>query len=57
MVLRVNDSALHVATKMGNVTVLDMLLTASDSQDYAIDVNNCNKLEHTAVYYAIQSNR
>ena len=50
-------SALHVAAKMGNVTVVDMLLTASENQDRTIDVNKCDNIGYTPVYYAILASR
>ena len=51
------DSALHIATKMGNMTVVDMLLKASECEDRTIDVNKHDNNGCTAVYYAIQASR
>ncbi|XP_047740700.1 uncharacterized protein LOC108682971 isoform X5 [Hyalella azteca] len=50
-------SALHVAAKMGNVTVVDMLLTSSESGERIIDINKCDNIGYTPVYYAINASR
>ncbi|KAF2368056.1 Ankyrin repeat-containing domain [Trinorchestia longiramus] len=50
-------SALHVAAKMGNVTVVDMLLTTSESEERNVDVNKCDNIGYTPVYYAINASR
>ena len=50
-------SALHIAAKMGNVTVVDMLLTNSESEEKNIDINRCDNIGYTPVYYAINASR
>ena len=46
-------SALHMASRMGNMAVVDMLLC----QDDAVDVNMVDIDDWTAVFYAIQASR
>ena len=55
------STALHMATKIGNATAVDMLLkvTAVDMpcEDRTIYVNKCDNDGFTAVYYAIHDSR
>lgn len=50
-------SALHVAAKNGNVTVIDMLLTTLEREERDIDINRCDNIGYTPIYYAINSSR
>ena len=56
MVFR-GDSALHIATKIGNMTAVNTLLKANECQDPTVDVNKCDNSGFTAAFYAIKSNR
>ena len=47
-------SALHMASRMGNMAVVDMLLTC---QDGTVDVDKLDNNNRTAVYYAIYASR
>lgn len=50
-------SALHMAAKNGNVTVIDMLLTTSELEERDIDFNRCDNIGYTPIYYAINASR
>ena len=50
-------SALHMAAKKGNVTVIDMLLTTSELEERDVDINRCDNIGYTPIYYAISSSR
>ncbi|XP_027215581.1 uncharacterized protein [Penaeus vannamei] len=50
-------SALHMAAKKGNVTVIDMLLTTSELEERDIDINRCDNIGYTPIYYAINASR
>ncbi|KAK4313729.1 hypothetical protein Pmani_014950 [Petrolisthes manimaculis] len=50
-------SALHFAAKNGNVTVIDMLLTTLEQEERDIDINRCDNIGYTPIYYAINSSR
>ena len=49
------ESALHVATQKGDLTILKTLLNAIESRPQ--DINVCDKLGYTPVYYAFPANR
>ncbi|XP_071522835.1 uncharacterized protein [Panulirus ornatus] len=50
-------SALHMAAKNGNVTVIDMLLTTSELEERDVDINRCDNIGYTPIYYAINASR
>ncbi|XP_076044975.1 uncharacterized protein LOC143027554 isoform X2 [Oratosquilla oratoria] len=50
-------TALHMAAKNGNVTVIDMLLTTSEHEEKELDINKCDNIGYTPVYYAINASR
>ncbi|CAL4072060.1 unnamed protein product, partial [Meganyctiphanes norvegica] len=52
-------SALHMAAKNGNVTVIDMLLTSTEEleDEHLVDINRCDNIGYTPVYYAINASR
>ena len=52
------STALHTASKNGNVEAVNMLLKkASESQNRTINVNKSDNNSFTAVFYAIQASR
>ncbi|XP_069182375.1 uncharacterized protein [Procambarus clarkii] len=50
-------TALHMAAKNGNVTVIDMLLTTSELEERDVDINRCDNIGYTPIYYAINASR